>query len=307
MQHSRRKFIQNATLALMATGLKPNNLWANTSLEDIKQLIGIQLYSVRTDMKADPMGTLTALSKMGYKNVEHANYINRKFYGFTAKEFKKILNDLGLHMPSGHTELKSSHWDSIKKQFTDEWKYTVEDAATIGQAYVISPGMDEQVRKSYDGLMQFADSFNKAGALCKQFGMKFGYHNHNFEFAEKVNNQLMFDIILKNTDPTNVIMQLDTGNMYGAGGRAKEWIEKYPGRYASFHVKDEIKAEVGEMNDGYDSTLLGKGVIDTKGLCQLGKKIGGTHHFIIEQESYQGLTPLECAKINLTTVNSWHI
>ena len=304
MSNSRRKFLQNSALLLVGASMKPSYLLAQKETT-IKKLIGIQLYSVRADMFKNPLATLKAISKMGYEYVEHANYVDRKLYGYTASEFKKVLDDTGLHMPSGHTELLNAHWNKSTKQFTDEWKYTVEDAATLGQQFVISPGMDENVRKSYDGLMRFAESFNNAGDLCKKFGMKFGYHNHNFEFSEKVNNQLMYDIIVKNTNPSTVIMQLDTGNMYGAGGRAKEWIEKYPGRFPSFHVKDEIKAEKGEMGDGYDSTLLGKGVIDTKGLCFLGKKIGGTHHFIVEQESYQGLTPLECAKINLATVKAW--
>jgi hypothetical protein len=73
--------------------------------------------------------------------------------------------------------------------------------------------------------------------------MKFGYHNHDFEFKEKLNGQLMYDIILQHTDPNLVVHQLDFGNMYGAGGRAAEWINKYPGRFQSLHVKDEIKAE----------------------------------------------------------------
>lgn len=304
MSNTRRKFLQNSAILLVGASIKPSYLLAQKEIA-MKKLMGIQLYSVREDMFKNPLATLQSLSKMGYEYVEHANYVKRKFYGYTASEFKKVLDDTGLHMPSGHTELKTAHWNNATKQFTDEWKYTVEDAATLGQQYVISPGMDENVRKSYDGLMRFAESFNYAGDLCKKYGMKFGYHNHNFEFSEKVNDQLLFDIIVKNTHPSTVIMQLDTGNMYGAGGRAKEWIEKYPGRFASFHVKDEIKAEKGEMGDGYDSTLLGKGIIDTQGLCYLGKKIGGTHHFIIEQESYQGLTPLECAKINLATMKSW--
>lgn len=306
MENSRRKFIQNASLALLGTGLMPNELWSkNKTFEASKSLIGIQLYAVRADMKKDPLGTLTALSKMGYKHVEHANYINRKFYGYTATEFKKILTDLGMTMPSGHTVMTVSHWDAPKKDFTDAWKYTVEDAAAIGQAYVISPSMDENLKKNYDGFMFQLDLFNKSGALCKTQGMKFGYHNHNFEFVEKFNGILMYDLLLQNTDPNLVMHQLDFGNMYGVGARGKDWMQKYPGRFASLHVKDEIKVPVGEMNDGYDSTLLGDGVVDSKGLCLLAKQISGAHHFIIEQESYQNLTPLTCAKINLERMKTW--
>ena len=308
MQNSRRKFIQNASLAIVGASLKPSAFWSNSiSVTDTKRLIGIQLYSVREDMKKNPLETLTALSKMGYEFVEHANYINRKFYGWTATEFKKVLNDLGLKMPSGHTVMAAKHWDNTAKDFTDDWKKTVDDAATLGQAYVISPWMDEKLRSSYDGLMLQLDVFNKSGELCKKSGMKFGYHNHDFEFREKINGTLIYDLILEHTDPNLVIHQLDFGNMYGAGGRGAEWINKYPGRFQSLHVKDEIKSAKGEMNDGYESTILGTGVVDPKAIALLSKKIGGAHHFIIEQESYQGITPLECAKKDLEIIKTWGI
>ena len=308
MQNSRRRFIQNASIAIVGASLKPSFLWSNTNLPaDAKQLIGIQLYSVRDDMRKNPLATLTALSKMGYQYVEHANYINRKFYGWTALEFKKILNDLGLKMPSGHTVMTSEHWDSKIKDFTKEWKYTVEDAATLAQNYVISPSIDEKLRTTYDGLMLQLDVFNKSGELCKASGMKFGYHNHDFEFKESLNGILLYDLILQHTDKDLVVHQLDFGNMYGAGGRAAEWVKKYPGRFQSLHVKDEIKVDKGEMNDGYESTILGKGVVNPKEIALLAKKIGGSLHFIIEQESYQGLTPLECAKKNLEIIKTWGI
>ncbi len=173
--------------------------------------------------------------------MEHANYVDRKFYGYTAKEFKKILDDLGIKMPSGHTVMERTHWDQTKKDFTDSWKYTVEDAAIVGQQYVISPWLDETLRKTYDGLLAYMEVFNKSGELCKKSGMKFGYHNHNFEFSTKLNNQKVFDIMVKHTDPSLVAQQLDIGNMYGAGGRALEIVKQYPGRFELMHVKDEIK------------------------------------------------------------------
>jgi sugar phosphate isomerase/epimerase len=306
MKNSRRKFIQNSSMALIATGLLPKVVQAAFLAPTPKSIIGIQLYSVREDMFKNPLATLKALSDMGYQYVEHANYVNRKFYGYTAIEFKKILKDLGLKMPSGHTVMNPSHWDASKKDFTDIWKYTVQDAATLGQSYVISPWVDEKVRNNYDELMGQLDLFNKSGELCKANGMQFGYHNHDFEFVEKINGSLIYDLIIQNTHPDLVIQQLDFGNMFGHGGRAKEWIEKYPGRFPSLHVKDEIKsAGRGEMNDGYDSTTMGAGEVNPKALCLLAKKMSGTKHFIIEQESYQNKTPLECAKINLDTMKTW--
>ena len=220
MQNSRRKFLQNVGLAIAGVSLQPKVLWSKENIiAKKKMLIGIQLYSVRADMMKNPLATLTALANMGYQHVEHANYVNGKFYGYTASEFKKLLDGLGLHMPSGHTVMNPTHWDASKNDFTDTWKKTVEDAATMGQSYVISPWMDEKARSSYDGLMKQLEQFNKCGELCKAHGMKFGYHNHNFEFTEKVNGEIIYDLILTHTDPDKVMQQLDFGNMYGAGAR----------------------------------------------------------------------------------------
>src|SRR6185369_959449 len=110
----------------------------------------------------------------------------------------------------------------------------------------------------------------------------------------------VFDIILQNTDPSLVAQQLDIGNMYHAGGIALDIMKQYPNRFELMHVKDEIKTEkAGEMGGGYESTILGTGVIPVKEVIDIGKKSGGTRHFIIEQESYQGKTPVDCAKEDL--------
>jgi sugar phosphate isomerase/epimerase len=304
MKLSRRKFLVSGSLSIAGTVLLPNNIFANTNA--VNTILGIQLYSVRDDMKKDPLDTLKQLAAMGYKNVEHANYVEGKFYGYAPTEFKKVLDDLGLKMPSGHTVMNAGHWDAAGKDFTDVWKQTVTDAVTVGQRYVISPWLDEGLRKNYDDLLGFLDVFNKCGELCKKSGLKFGYHNHDFEFKYSLNDKKIYDIILEKTDPSLVAQQIDIGNMYGAGGRALEIIKKYPGRFESMHVKDEIKAkDKGEMNDNYESTILGKGLIPVKQIVDLGKKSGGTTEFIIEQESYQGKTPLECSKEDLKIMKSW--
>ncbi|HLK27827.1 MAG TPA: sugar phosphate isomerase/epimerase [Puia sp.] len=304
MQTSRRNFIKKSSLAIAGTALLSNKIFASPKAFKIT---GLQLYSVREDMKKAPKETLQKLASFGYKYVEHANYVNRKFYGYNAAEFKKVLDDLGLKMPSGHTVMNGKHWDASKKDFTDSWKYTVEDAATVGQQFVISPWLDESLRKDYDGLLRWMDVFNKSGELCKKSGMKFGYHNHDFEFSAMVNNQKIYDIIMQHTDPSLVAQQLDIGNMYGVGGRAIELINKYPGRFELMHVKDEIKSpdNKGEMEGGYESTVLGKGVLGVKPVLDAAGQKGGTTHYIIEQESYQTITPLEAVKLDLEMMKEW--
>lgn len=301
MLHSRRKFLKTSAAALAGSTLFSRSLLA---AKNPKEIVGIQLYSIRDDMKTDPLGTLQQLSRMGYKNVEHAGYASQKFYGYAPTEFKKVLSDLGMKMPSGHSVLGNQHWDAAKNDFTDDWKKTVEDAATVGQQFVISPWMDEKLRKDLDGLKRFMEVFNKCGELCKKSGVTFGYHNHDFEFAEKLNNTLLFDLIMQNTDANLVAQQLDIGNMYGAGGRALDIMKRYPNRFVSMHVKDEIKSEKGEMG-GYESTVLGKGVVPVKEIMDLGRKSGGTLHFIIEQEAYQGKAPLACMQENLAIIKKW--
>jgi sugar phosphate isomerase/epimerase len=254
-------------------------------------------------MKNDPLGSLKKLAEMGYVYVEHANYIERKFYGYSATEFKKILDDLGLKMVSGHTVMRRDHWDEGKNDFSDSWKMTVEDAATLKQSYVISPSMDNQMRSTYDGLKHYMEIFNKCGELCNKYDMKFGYHNHDFEFSESLNNEKVFDIIMKNIDPKKVVVQLDIGNLYNGGAIALDIVNQYPGRFENIHVKDEIKSAGAE--DRYESCILGEGIVNAREVIDQATKIGGATCFIIEQESYQGKSPMDCMKANLEIMKKW--
>jgi len=300
MNTSRRNFLKKTSVLLAASTGWNSSIFAAPKA---KTLTGVQLYSVRDDMSKDPAGSLRKLAAMGYQHVEHANYVNHRFYGYSAKEFKKVLEDNGLKMPSGHTVLAPNHWDAAADDFTDSWKKTVEDAATVGQQFVISPSLDGSLRKTQDDLKRYMDIFNRCGELCKKSGMKFGYHNHDFEFSEKLDGTSVYDIILQNTDPDLVIQQIDIGNLYNGGVKALDIMKQYPGRFVSMHVKDEIKS--GNPKEPYESTLLGRGIVPVKQVIDLGKKSGGTLHFIIEQESYQNKLPMDCMKENLTTMKKW--
>jgi sugar phosphate isomerase/epimerase len=303
MNNSRRRFIKQSSIVLAGSALLSDEIFGARKASD--HIVGIQLYSVRDDMGKDPLGTLKQLSAMGYRHVEHANYRERKFYGYSPAEFKKILADLNMDMPSGHTVMNTEHWDNSTNDFTDVWKHTVEDAATVGQKYVVSPWLDEKVRTNMEALKKSMDMFNKSGELCKKWNMKFGYHNHNFEFSTKIGDEHLYDYILKNTDPALVTQQLDIGNMYGAGGRALETLKQYPGRFELMHVKDEIESAKGEMDEKYESAVLGKGLIGVKEVVDYARKHGGTTQFIIEQESYQDKTPLACVKEDLEIMKQW--
>jgi sugar phosphate isomerase/epimerase len=302
MKTSRREFLKSGALIALGAAVIPQSVFADGKKKP-KGMVGIQLYSIRDDMGKDPVGSLTQLAKMGYEYVEHANYIDRKFYGYSAPEFRKIIDGLGLKMISGHTVMGKEHWDASKNDFSDSWKYTVEDAAVLGQKWVISPWMDEGMRKTYNDFMKLMEIFNKSGELCKKQGMKFGYHNHDFEFSEKLNGEKVFDIIMRSIDPNLVAMQLDIGNLYNGGAVALDVMNQFPGRFEIIHAKDEIVSKSG--NEKYESTILGDGIVDTKKVLELATKKGGTKCYIIEQESYGDKTPMYCAKADLDKMKSW--
>jgi sugar phosphate isomerase/epimerase len=303
MQSSRRTFIKTGALAIAGGVLLNSNLFASVRG---KELVGLQLYSVRAAMKADPAGTLKLLAEGGYKYIEHAGYADGKFYGYTPVEFKKLMTDLGLKMPSGHSRMSLSDWDTTKNDFTDVWKKTIADSAEVGQHFVLNPWLDENLRNDTEGLKRLMQQFNKCGELCKTYGMKFGYHNHNFEFTTPTADGNLYDFILKNTDPALVAQQMDFGNMVGAGAKPVDYLKKYPGRFELLHVKDEIKSDgKGDLGDGYDSCVLGKGIMPMTEILSLARKIGGTSYFMIEQESYQGKDPVDCVKKDLQIMKKW--
>ena len=300
MRTSRRNFLKAGGLSVAAMAIGSNNLMAKA---DPDVYLAIQLYTVREEMKTDPSGTLKKLSDMGYRYVEHADYYDRKFYGYEPTEFKKLLDGYNLQMPSGHVEMKPRDYSFRKNEFSNIWKNTVIDAAIAGQKYLVSPTLDDSLRKNMKDFMAYMEVFNKSGALCKSSGLKFGYHNHSFEFNTKLDGVLIYDLILQNTDPALVAQQLDMGNLYNGGFKAIDIAKKYPGRFEMMHVKDEILAKEGK--EKYESTILGKGIVGTREVCDIGRKTGGTKYFIVEQESYQGLTPLDCSQQDFAIMKGW--
>lgn len=300
MKTSRRNFIRTGAMAAAGLALVPSTVYA---ARKGKGIVGLQLYSIRQEMSDDPFESLKQVAGMGYKYVEHANYIDGKFYGYSPSEFRKILDDLGLKMISGHTVMGRQHWDERKNDFSDSWKKTVEDAAILGQKYVVSPSMDNSMRSNYDDFKRYMDVFNKCGELCRRSGMKFGYHNHDFEFSESLNNEKLFDIMMKSMDPDMVVVQLDIGNLYNGGAIALDVVKRYPGRFENIHVKDEIISSGGA--EKFESTIIGEGIVSAKKVTKLATKIGGTEVYIIEQESYQGKSPMDCMKTNFEVMRKW--
>lgn len=301
MPLSRRSFIKNSSLTIAGVSFLPGIL----KEKNPGVIVGIQLYTVRDDMKKDPEGTLKKLAAIGYKYVEAAGYADRKFYGYSIPDFKKLLKDTGLKMESGHSFLGSAQWDSSKNDFTGEWKHTIEDAAAVGMKYLISPGVDEDLCKTMDGFRHYMNMFDKSGELCKKSGIHFAFHNEDYEFNHSLDGKLIYDLILQTTNKNLVWQQMDIGNMYEPGGSALHFLKEYPGRFFSMHVKDEMKRDApAPSGNVYENTILGKGVLPVKEIIDYARKTG-TRYFIIEQEDYQDKTPLECAAADLKKMKSW--
>jgi sugar phosphate isomerase/epimerase len=252
-------------------------------------------------MKKDTAGTLAKLKSIGYTHVEHAGYEDRKFYGYRPDEFKKLLDDTGLRMDSGHSFLGASQYDRTRKDFKDEWKYTMEDAARVGMKYVISPGLDEDMCGNIDDFKWYMDVFNRSGELARQSDLSFAYHNEGYEFDHKLENIVLYELVLKFTDPSVVAQQIDIGNMYATGGRAMDFLRKYKGRFELMHVKDVRKSTSGE---GFQPAPLGKGLVGVKEALDFGRSTG-IKYFIIEEKAYDGKTVLTCAQENLSTMHQW--
>jgi sugar phosphate isomerase/epimerase len=268
---TRRTFTQTVTLAGLST-LVPASL-----LVGRKRHIGVQLWSVREDMKKDPEGTLKAIRKMGYREIEGFGYAKGKFWEKTPKEFRRLLSDTGLSMPSAHVALTTQHLDA-KGALTDEWKQAADNAALVGQQFVVSPWMNDEERQG-DKLKQLLEAMNKAGEYCKQLGMRFGYHNHDFEF-KKSGDKLLYQHILDGTDSNLVALQLDLYWCVFAGYDPIEWLKKHPGRFCSFHVKDMAKTEKRETVE------VGEGSINFQQIFAHAPAAGVTH-FIVELEDYK--------------------
>ncbi len=258
---TRRNFLKD-TASLTAGALFLSSFKTNSNAK-VKN-VGIQLYTVRKEMLEDPTGTLKKLAAIGYKELESARSDKGNYYGLSAKEIKKITQDLGMKLRSGHI-----HVDN-------DWQKSVDEAAETGQEYLISAVLPSP-GQTIEHYQESADMFSKNAEDCKKVNVHFGYHNHSTEF-EKVNGKVLYDVLLERTDPHLVIMEMDLGWVIAAGYNPIDYFNKYPGRFPLWHLKDMSKAKM-------QSTEFGKGDVNILSLLQNGKK-SGMKHFFVEQEEY---------------------
>lgn len=251
-QMDRRDFIKHAGV-IGGTAISPIPLFRNN--KEFKYNLGYQLYSIRDEMAIDPIATLKALKKMGYRDFEVYGYDDEqgKFYGHEASEFKNILDDLDLTVTSGHYGFASYLNESEDKLrgFVDR---CIAGAKALNSNYITWPWIAQEQR-TLDNFKVMASRLNIIGEQITTAGLGFAYHNHGFEFEDH-DGENAFDIILKETDPNFVKLEMDMyWVMHSSKFTPEQLIDAQPGRYVMWHLKDMDKVT-------RDYTELGNGSID---------------------------------------------
>lgn len=262
---TRRSFIQQTGLFSFAALADPSSLFAAGNK------VGVQLYTLRSDIAKDATGTIAKVAALGYREVESFGYKEGRYFDMTPPEFAAFLKDKGLSHPSSHYSLAGIEKDPQK---------VIDDANITGQQYIVVASIPGDARKTADDYKKIAARFNAIGELCKKSGIRFGYHNHDFEFKD-LDGQVGYDILLKDTDSSLVTFELDIYWASFAGKDPVTMFSQYPGRFELWHVKDMLTEPKKTF------TEVGSGVIDFKKIFAAAKK-SGMKHFFVEQDVCPG-------------------
>jgi sugar phosphate isomerase/epimerase len=254
--------------------------WAITVRASTSIPIGLELYSVRDELKKDPEGTVRAVAQMGYQGVEfYAPYF--EWSENQTKQMRKLLDDLGMRCFSTHNDSSYLGSENIGK--------ARDMNLILGSKYVVMASAHP--KPGLDGWKAVADSLNFASDRLETSGLKAGYHNHRPEFA-RLGDQRPIEILAKNTKPS-VMLQLDVGTCLEAGSDPVGWIRANPGRIRSLHLKDWSP----EPAKGY-SVLFGEGAADWKNIFDAAESEGGVEYYLLEQEGSR-FSELETARRGL--------
>jgi sugar phosphate isomerase/epimerase len=279
---NRRTFLKNAAVTAAAAPF----ISTEEILNPVPRHIGLQLWSVRDDMKKDPKATIEAVAKMGYREVEPFGFNDGKLFGLSYDEFSKLLKDNGLTMPSTHSMMTSKNYDAGKNDIDDDTKKVIDNGAKYGLKYLIVPYMADEDRKKMDTMVKL---YGAAGKYAKKAGVRLAYHNHDFEYNTKApDGRRIIEWLLHETDPSELAMQMDIYWVSFANNNPLDWFKLYPGRWELCHAKDVAKTEKRE------SVEVGDGSVDFKGIFKQSAQ-AGLKHYVVELENYV-TTPLEGVK-----------
>jgi len=279
----RREFLKSAALAFAGTSILPRTF---LDLAQPVRHLGVQLYSVRDSMAKDPIGTLKAIAEMGYKEVEAFGYSDGKMFGMSISEYLKVLKDNGLSMPSSHCNFSLSDYDEGKKSLSDRAKRAIDDAVVMGQKYIIYPWVEQNERTEVERIVKLAAA---GAAYAQAAGIRFGYHNHDFEYIQRgPDGRLLIEWLLHEIDPKILAMEMDIYWVCYARHNPLDWFRLYPGRWELCHAKDLAATEKRETIE------FGDGTIDFPGIFRQ-SQLAGLQHYIIELEHYRS-TPMDGVK-----------
>lgn len=289
---TRQQFLKLGALATSAALLPQVDAFAASPKK-----VGLQLYTLRDLMAKDPDGTLKKVAQIGYKEVESFGYSDGKFFGKTPKDYAAYLKSLGLSAPSGHYTTGKT-MPKAKGTLMNDWKRAVDDAATIGQKYMVCAYLFPEERTKLDDYLHFADLFNKSAEVCKKAGIQFCYHNHDFEF-KPLSGKMPYDVLTGNTDKNLVKLELD---LYWATFAKQDPValfKKHPGRFPLWHVKDMEKTPERAF------APVGTGSINFQRIFDAKQTAGLTHYFV-EQDVCK-LPPLESIAISYKNVDKLRV
>lgn len=236
---NRRIFVQSVTAAAVGVGAAPRTMLAARRLDRI----GLELYSVRRAMSADPDRTLAAVRAIGYTDVELLWSFGN--FGRSPQQVRDALTREGLRAPSAHISPAA---------ILVGWERSLDTAKVLGHEYLIVPSFTADTERSLDDWREWADRFNAAGALARRAGIWLAFHNEP-DHMKAIDGKVPYDVFVERTDPSVVRLQLDTGNMLLGGGDPMQYLAKYRDRYWSFHLKDVVA-------DRSHDTELGTGSFD---------------------------------------------
>ena len=270
----RREFMVSTIAALSSA--------ANVKIAQAhRRPLGVQLYTVRTEAAKDLPGVLAAIRQIGYEEVE--TYWD--VYSRPAAELKRIIRDHGLRVPSGHFD-----YDGLEGK--------IDYAKALGMDYMICPMLPKTMWTSLDGFKQAADQYNKWGEQVKRAGMRFGFHNHNYEFR-RFGDTTGFDALISHTDANLVCMEMDCYWMVQAGQDPVEMFKRLGSRIQLLHLKDRkagfpTSQDLNEQAEHF--APVGDGTLDWKAILHAAEE-NGVRHMFVEQDSGEP-PPMETLRIS---------
>jgi sugar phosphate isomerase/epimerase len=285
--YNRKEFLKTVSALTAGIAMSDTLVACNDNTTAVKENYGIQVYTVREDIKKNPEAALAYVAKAGYTQAELYGFDDVKtFWGLrTPKQVKKILDDNVMVSPSCHYHLKGFMYEGK----IDEWKAAVEASAILGNEYMIVPWVEKEYR-SGEYYKKLVDLLGKASELTRAAGMKFAYHNHDFEFEKDADGNMFEETLLKTFTQEQMEFELDLYWVVYAGHNPVDWFKKYPGRFTMWHVKDLTTNKEGIK----ESTQVGDGVVDFTSIYAQ-RKLSGLKYGYVEQEAYT-MPEEECIK-----------